>query len=114
MWFQIGVVFVAIAFLMYLAAAFGSPIGALLTNGLIIFLIAYRVYFEIRAGRQRTHLLATFAAFIVLFLFGNFGQPFWLVTTFLVVEYVISVVVTLLPGSAQPRRIAPGSLRRNH
>lgn len=112
MWFQIGVLLVSIAFLIYLAAAFGGSLAQLLVNGTIIFLIAYRSYFEIKAGKQRAFMVGAGAAFIILLLFGNFGDPFWLFTTFLIVAYVFSLITLLLQKHLPAPRRAHGRLVR--
>lgn len=96
MWYQIGVIVVAIFFLIYLVAAFGTSVGALLLNGAIIFLIVYRSYFEIKARGYHSHLIGALLAGALLLLIGNFGEPFWWITTFTIIAYVVSILATAL------------------
>ena len=91
--YQLGVILVVIAFLAYLAAAFGGPLGELLVNGTIMFLIVYRGYYEFLAGRGTYHAIGAVAAFILLIFAGNYGKPFWIATTFIVTTYIIAFLV---------------------
>lgn len=101
MWYQVGVILLVIAFLIYLAAAFGGSLAVLLINGVLLFLIAYRGYYEYKAGRIRFHLLGAFIAFLLILFFGNFGAPFWPLTTFAVTGYILSTGAHLLYAKAK-------------
>ncbi len=92
MWFQIGVVAITLATIMYLGASFGASIGVLIINAAIIFLIAYRAYFEMLAGRVKAHIIGAVTAFLLLLFLGNFGKPFWLTTTFVIISYIFAVI----------------------
>jgi hypothetical protein len=96
MWYQLGVIFIVIAFLVYLAAAFGTSLAALLVNGVVLFLVLFRSYFEIEAGRWKYHALGVLAAFLLFVFFGNYGSPFWAITTFLVSAFAIAQVIHFL------------------
>jgi|GEM_PF-6338419 len=87
MWYQLGVILLIIAFLTYLAAAFGSELAHLLINGTILFLFIYRGYYEFLAGRGKFHAVGAFAAFLLIIFFGNYGTPFWVLTTFVATAY---------------------------
>jgi len=96
MWYQIGVILVAIFFLIYLVAAFGTSVGTLLINGAIIFLITYRSYFEIKVRGYHSHLIGAIAAAFILLVLGNLGKPFWIITTFTILAYLVSIIAQIL------------------
>ena len=91
--YQLGVILVVIAFLAYFAAAFGGPLGELLVNGTILFLIVYRGYYEFLAGRGKYHAIGAIIAFLLLLFAGNYGKPFWIATTFFATAYIVSLLV---------------------
>ena len=113
MWYQVGVLFVVIAFLIYLAAAFGTSVGALLINGLIIFLIVYRSYFEIKAGRKESHLVGAGVALFVLLFFENIGKPFWVITTFVIIAYITAVIIQIMHKKDIVKHISRGRLAKH-
>ncbi len=97
MLFQVVVILIVIAFLMYVAAAFGSSLGVLLVNGILLFLVLYRGYFELQAGRANSYLVAAFLTLALLLIFGNYGAPFWLFTTFFVTAFCLAQIIQHLP-----------------
>jgi uncharacterized membrane protein YhaH (DUF805 family) len=115
-WFNFGVILIAVAFLIYIAAAFGTAIKGLLVNGLIIFVIVYRSYYEIKAGRIRYHAVGAMSSTLLLLFFGNFGQPFWLLTTFLIISFLVAQILVLVQQQREPKQkpkkriLPPGKL----
>ncbi|HSU73081.1 MAG TPA: hypothetical protein VLJ21_04505 [Candidatus Binatia bacterium] len=104
MWYQVGVILLIIAFLVYLGAAFGGSLAVLLVNGTLLFLVVYRGYYEFKAGWQNHQLVGAGVAFLLLIFFGNYGSPFWPATTFAVTAYAGSAAAHFLAQKLKNRR----------
>ena len=112
MWFQLGIILLVCAFFMYLGVSFGTTVAALIINATIIFLIIYRSYFEIQAGRIKYYIVGAIGAFVLLLFIGNFGAPFWTITTFLVMAYVIALFAHILLLSMPRNKLIHGKLTK--
>lgn len=111
MWFQIGVLLLVVAFFMYLGTSFGAIVTSFVINGVLIFIVVYRSYFEINAGRLKHHILAAIVALALFLYLGSSGQPFWTITLFLVTEYLLALLFHVVTCQFPTKRMAKGRLQ---
>lgn len=111
MWFQVGVILLVVATIMYLGTTFGATVTSLIINGTIIFIIVYRAYFEINAGRLKHHITAALVALLTTYYLGSSGAPFWTLTLYLLLEYFLALLFHVITCTFPKTPLPKGKLR---
>lgn len=87
-----------------LGFVFAATILDIAINGIILYLIAVRIWVELKKGRMKEYAVAGIIALIVFFVRAKIFGYLWPVTNFLIVWFVLAQVAILISKRKRKKR----------
>lgn len=85
-----------IVLLVLIGFIFTQTVLTLALNGIIIYLIAIRMWVELKKGRFKEYAIGGVVALVVYLFKGNLFSGLWKLTTFLIIWFIASEIIHYL------------------
>jgi hypothetical protein len=85
-----------ILLIVILGYVFAATVLDIAINGVILYLIAIRIWVEVRKGAIKAYTIAGFIALIVFFIKAEIFSYLWPITNFVIVWFVLAQVAKVL------------------